>query len=157
MNERIDYIQNSIDTLLGEFSLLVEPGGPVEKVTTSLDEYGTELGQSIREYLVGQGLVPNLSSLLKSYGCINFCQGKACVTQSGIEQYRITHYTPDDSCLCTKNIQLGNLMCQLDRAVLKGFNPDLMLEIVSSLKIGSESCWFESDITHNEERCVKEL
>ena len=45
MNQRINYIQNSIDILLEEFVSLVEP---VEEVTTSINEYGTELGKSIR-------------------------------------------------------------------------------------------------------------
>lgn len=143
MNQRID-IQNKIDRLLQEFETKVEPGLGIE---ASLCKCGIDLGKAIREYIRLQGLEPNLGSFMANYGQAPSYHRKICITQCGIDKYRIIHCPDAEYCPYSKNIQLGNMLCQLDHAILHGFDPDLEVKVASSMKLGSYSYWFESEIT----------
>jgi hypothetical protein len=38
------------------------------------------------------------------------------------------------------------MLCLLDHAILDGFDPEMKANVASSIKLGSNSYWFESEI-----------
>jgi len=144
MNQRISNIRNTIDGLLQELDTKVEPE---LKITASLCKCGINLGKAIREYIELQRLELNQGSFMANYGNAPSKRWKTCITQCGIAKYRIIHCPDAEYCPYSKNIQLGNMLCLLDHAILKGFDPDLEAKVASSMKLGSNSYWFESEIT----------
>jgi len=143
-SESLSNLENSVDLLLLKFIIKIEPG---QEIRTSLQEYGIRLGKAIRECIELQGLEPNLNDFIEKYGASCFCHYKTCVAQSGINQFRIIHCPTDSYCRMSQGIELGNLLCQLDLAVIQGFAPELEAKIDSSMKIGSKNYWFESEIS----------
>lgn len=143
MNQRISDKRNTIDRLLQELESNVELG---MEITASLCKCGIDLGKAIREYVKLQGLELNLESFMANYGHVPSDRWKTCITQCGIDKYRISHCPDADYCPYIKNVQMGNMLCQLDHAILNGFDPDLEAKLASSMKLGSCSFWFESEI-----------
>lgn len=144
MNERISTIRTTIDTLLQDIETNVEPS---LEITASLCKCGIDLGKAIREYLELQRLELNLGSFMANYGHSPSHHWKTCITQCSLDKYRISHCPDVEYCPYSKNIQLGNMLCRLDHAILNGFDPDLEAKVASSMKLGSNSYWFESEIT----------
>lgn len=144
MIQKISNLRNTIDRLLQNLETKVEPG---VKITASLCKCGIDLGKAIKESIELQGLEPSLGSFMTNYGHTPSYHGKTCITQCGIDKYRIVHCPVAEYCPDSKNIQLGNMLCQLDHAILHGFDPDLEAKVASSMKFGSSSYWFESEIT----------
>ncbi|HWQ42603.1 MAG TPA: hypothetical protein VN456_11290 [Desulfosporosinus sp.] len=144
MNRRMSDTRDTIDKLLQELELNVELG---LEITASLCKCGVDLGKAIREHVKLQGLELNLGSFMANYGQVPSHYWETCITQCGIDKYRISHCPDADYCPYIKNVQLGNMLCQLDHAILNGFDPDLEVKLASSMKLGSYSFWFESEIT----------
>ncbi|HEY8910989.1 MAG TPA: hypothetical protein VIM51_12020 [Desulfosporosinus sp.] len=144
MNQRIREIRTTIDRLLQELETNVEPG---LEVTASLCKCGIDLGKAIREYIQSQGLALNLGSFMANYGHTPSYHWKTCITQCGVDRYRISHCPDAEYCPYAKNIQLGNMLCKLDHAILNGFDPDSEATVASSMKLGSYSYWFESEVS----------
>lgn len=105
------------------------------------------MGEAIRKGIESQGIEPNLGDFMTKYCIPSFCHYKTCAVQSGNNQSRIIHCPANCYCWMSKEIELGSLLCQLDSAVIKGFNPELEAKIASSMKIGSKDYWFESEIS----------
>ncbi|ADY57042.1 hypothetical protein Sgly_2771 [Syntrophobotulus glycolicus DSM 8271] len=146
MNQRIENIQKAIDCLLQEAQ---KEAGEEQGKTELLHTYGVKLGRAIRDDMEEQGIEADLKSFLATYGFVRSCQQKNCIIQNGAEQYSIIHCPAADSCSCPKNPKWGNLLCQLDLAVLKGFDSNLDARIAGSLNMGSADYWFESKIILN--------
>ena len=144
MNQDIIDIRNTIDRLLQELESNIEPD---LEITASLCKCGINLGKAIRAYVKLQGLELNLGSFMANYGQAPSYHWKTWITQCGIDKYRIRHCPDADYCPYIKNIQLGNMLCRLDHAILNGFDPNLEAKVASSMKLGSNSYWFESEIT----------
>ncbi|WP_434509604.1 hypothetical protein [Desulfitobacterium sp. AusDCA] len=144
MKESLSKLQNSIEHLLVELITDIDYN---HAISSSLQEYGIRMGKAIRKGIESQGIEPNLGDFMERYSTPCFCQYRTCAVQSGSKQFRIVHCPADCCCWMSKRRELGSLLCQLDSAVIKGFNPELEAKIVSSLKIGSKDYWFESEIS----------
>jgi hypothetical protein len=142
MGEGIKNIHNAINNLLEE----TENRDKIDL----LDEYGLKLGKAIRYELEQQGLTPNLGVFLSRYGIVRSCHRQTCIVQSGVNQFKIIHCPGVHYCRCAKDVKLGNLLCRLDLAVIKGFEPGLEEQVTRSMKLGSSDYWFESEITLKE-------
>lgn len=143
VDERIRSIQNSINNLLEETE--AEPESNRDKMNL-IEEYGVKLGKAIREEMELQDLLPDLKAFLTRYGIVRSCRRKTCIIQSGVNRFRIVHCPGVDYCHCAKDIKLGNLLCRLDLAVIKGFDPEFKEQVTRSMKLGSDGYWFESEI-----------
>lgn len=143
MKQIID-IRNTIDRLLRDIETNVEPD---LKTTASICKYGIDLGKAIREHIELQRLELNLGSLMSNYGTSPSDHWKTCITQCGIAKYCISHCPHTEYLSYSKKLQLGNLLCLLDHAILDGFDPELEANVASSIKLGSNSYWFESKVT----------
>jgi len=144
MNQTVCNIRNRIYRLLQDLEAKVEPD---LKITASICKYGIDLGKAIREHLELQRLDMNLGALMSNYGTSPSDHWKTCITQCGVSRYCISHCPDTEYLSYSKKIQLGNMLCLLDHAILDGFYPELEANVASSIKLGSNNYWFESQIT----------
>lgn len=121
--QKISTLQGFIDRQLRNLFSRGEPGE--NEIKAFLHEYGTRLGQLIRQAVDKKDWEPNLESFLTHYGHLHSCHHKTVVTQNEEQAFQIEHCPVIDYCPGVTIMHMGKVFCQLDRAVLKGFNPEL--------------------------------
>jgi hypothetical protein len=144
LSQQISSLQRLIDSRLGNH---LSGGDPSQNWSKDfLDNYGTRLGQLIRKVVDRKEWEPNLESFLTQYGFLNCYHHTTVVTQNEEQTYQIEHYPMYDFCPDKAIMDMGVVFCQLDCAILKGFNPELAVQMLGHTKIGSCGYWFESKI-----------
>jgi hypothetical protein len=105
---------------------------------------GVDRGQRIRRVVDESGLEPNLDNMFKHYDLPIGAGWKATTEKVGTTQIKAFSYCP----LAEVWQELGGdeldaLYCDIDMAIIEGYNPDIEIERIESLLNGDGRCVYQ--------------
>lgn len=112
-------------------------------VKEAVQKFGRNQGRQVKREVEALGLETNLENFILHNGIY---QPGSFYLQQNCNDGRIScelHHCPfDDMAIDARKVELGLLLCELDRSMLQGYNPKLALEHSSRFALGSHSCHF---------------
>ncbi|MDA8234442.1 MAG: L-2-amino-thiazoline-4-carboxylic acid hydrolase [Clostridia bacterium] len=118
-----------------------------EVVREAVYKFGYNQGKQIRGRVEALGLEADLENFLRYNGIYE--QNAFLVERhkdDGLLSYEVRHWPLEDQAIDAKKVELGLLLCELDRALLQGYNQHLSIEHSSCIRLGSHSCHFVSKV-----------
>ncbi|HWI55254.1 MAG TPA: L-2-amino-thiazoline-4-carboxylic acid hydrolase [Desulfobacteria bacterium] len=145
-NSTKDYFSGIVQHLVPEISDRFGIEG-LKTIEEALNKFGIQEGQKIRIKVEASGLEPNLDNFLKFNKIINVGSTKAA-DKTG---YEIYHCPIEGNLLDENRLEVGRMLCHLDRAMLQGYNPALARQHSNCIRLGSRACYFVSRVVINRE------
>lgn len=129
-----------ISNITGEFGESAQ-----RLIIQTVRQYGLREGEKVRETVGSLGLEPNLDNFKRFNQSVT---GRPVnITKSADHKgYDICHCPIEVSDVKAQGTDLKRLACVLDIAMVEGYNPELVVNHSSCIRLGSGTCHYISQI-----------